>query len=58
VVERHGGVDYRLVKGYADLCTEDGLAVDDGDGFRSKGIRQTNYCKLIRFPLLLLKPVI
>jgi hypothetical protein len=29
-VWRHGAVDDRLGKGYADLCHEDGPAVDSG----------------------------
>jgi hypothetical protein len=38
VVGRHGGADYIPVKSYADLCTEDGSAVDGRDDFRSEGM--------------------
>jgi hypothetical protein len=33
VVWRHGGVDIRHSKTYGDLCHEDKLAIDGGDGF-------------------------
>jgi hypothetical protein len=32
-VRHHGGVDGRPNMGYAELCLEDGAAIDGGDGF-------------------------